>query len=81
MKAKGIGTIQERLLDEKAIDRAMRKAVKVALLRHKRAGLSVVVWRFGEVVRVKPTQIKVSQQGSRRVRPGRSSSLKSKSRE
>jgi len=66
MKIKVPRTIQERLSDDKVIDRAMRMAVKAALLRHKRAGVSIVVWRSGEVVRIKANQIKLSRDGRRR---------------
>ena len=80
MKIKGSRTIQERFLDDKVIDRAMRTAVRVALLHHKRAGVSVVVWRSGEVVRVKPTQIKVPRDASRRTHAVRSSLSSKRSR-
>jgi hypothetical protein len=75
MKIKGSRTTQERFSDDKVIDRAMRMAVKAALLRHKRAGVSIVVWRSGKVVRIKPNQIKLSRDGRRRspaTRPSRS---------
>ena len=42
-----------------AIDWALRKAVREALLRHKKLGQSVVVWRDGKVVRVPPEEIPV----------------------
>lgn len=73
MRVKSPRTIRELLLDGRIVDRAMRRAVQEALLRHKQAGVSVVVWRSGEVVRVKPTQIKVSRHGSKRPHASRSS--------
>ncbi len=72
MKSKRLSTIRELLLDGRLIDRAMRKAVQEALLRHKRAGVPVVAWRSGKIVWIKPAQIKVSANASRRVRAARS---------
>lgn len=66
MKTKRLPTIRELFLDGKVIDRAMRRAVQEALLRHKRLGESIVVWRSGKVVWLKPSQIKVSREVSRR---------------
>lgn len=74
MKTKGLRTIRELFLDGRVIDRAMRRAVQEALLRHKQAGVSVVVWRSGGVVRLKPSQIQVSRGGSRRSPRSRKSS-------
>ena len=68
MKSKRLSTIHELLLDGKLVDRAMRRAVQEALLRHKRAGVPAVGWRSGKVVLVRPTQIKASANGSRRPR-------------
>ena len=72
MKSKSPRTISELLLDGRLVDRAIRRAVKEALLRHKRAGVPAVGWRSGKVVLVKPTEIKVSANGSRRLRSRRS---------
>lgn len=80
MKLKGPRTIQERLRDDKVIDRAMRRGVEAALLRHKRAGVSVVVWQSGAVVRIKPSQIKISRNRSRRSRAMGSSRAGKRSR-
>jgi hypothetical protein len=49
-----------------AVDRALRKAVREALLRHKLLGQSVVVWRDGKVVRVPPEEIVVGPGPRRR---------------
>ena len=73
MRNKGSRAVHDLLLDGRIIDRAMRKAVKEALLRHKRAGVPIAVWRSGEVVLVKPTQIKISPDGARRRHAARSS--------
>ena len=40
-----------------AITRALQSAVRKALLKHKRDGDSVVVWRDGKVVWVPPEEI------------------------
>ena len=72
MKSKSPRTISELLLDGRLVDRAMRRAVKEALLRHKRAGVPAVGWRSGKVGLVRPAQIKASAtNGSRRRRPRR----------
>ena len=81
MKTKGLPTIRELFLDGRVIDRAMRRAVQEALLRHKRAGVSVAVWRSGEVVRLRPSQIKVSRDTPRRSpRPSKNSSTPGRGR-
>jgi len=59
MKIKGSHTIRDLLLDGRTINRAMQKAVREALLRHKRAGVPAVIWRNGEGIRIRPAQIKV----------------------
>ena len=43
--------------DGPAIERAMALAVREAVLRHKRLGESIVVWRDGQVVVVPPEEI------------------------
>jgi hypothetical protein len=40
----------ERLRDTKLIQRALARAVREALLRHKQAGNPIAVWRDGRVV-------------------------------
>jgi hypothetical protein len=72
MKSKEPPSIRELFLDGKAMDRAMRKGVREALLRHKRAGVPIVVWRSGKVVRIPPSQIRVSSGGSKRRPSARS---------
>ncbi len=41
------------------IDRALRKAVREALLLHKRMGHSIVVWKDGRIRRIPPDKIDV----------------------
>ena len=41
------------------IDRALAVGVRDALLRHKRLGESIVVWRDGRVVWVPPEEIEI----------------------
>jgi len=67
MKIKGSHTIRDLLLDGRTINRAMQKAVREALLRHKRAGVPAVIWRNGEVIRIRPAQIKVREGPSARL--------------
>lgn len=45
--------------DRPAIDRAVDEAVRQALLRHKRLGQSIVVWRDGKCVWIGPEDIQV----------------------
>jgi hypothetical protein len=49
----------ERVEDLPRILKAMTEAVREALLRHKRLGNSVAVWRDGRVVRLRPEEIPV----------------------
>ena len=46
--------------DGRAIDRALRQAVREALLRHKKLGESIVIWKDGKVVWVPPEEIEVA---------------------
>lgn len=44
------------------MDRALARAVRQALLRHKKMGNPVAVWRDGKVVWVEPEEIDVSEE-------------------
>lgn len=57
-------TPAERASDPERIERALRAAVRDALLRHKRDGDPVAVWREGRVVWLQPDDIVVSQDES-----------------
>ena len=57
IKSKDSQTIRELLLDGRAVDRAMRMAVKEAVLRHQRAGVQLAVWRSGKVVRIEASRV------------------------
>ena len=50
-------TPAERAGDLERIERALRAAIQDALLRHKRDGDPVAVWRGGRVVWLPPEQI------------------------
>lgn len=52
-------TISELLADGMAMERALQKAVRIALLEHKRAGNPICVWRDGQVVWIPPEEIPV----------------------
>jgi len=56
-------TIDQFLADGAAVDRAMREAVRQALVRHKRLGESIIVWRDGKVVELPPEEIPVDVNG------------------
>lgn len=45
--------------DGTEIDEALRRAVHEALVRHKKLGNSIAVWRDGKVVIVPPEEIPV----------------------
>lgn len=47
------------MLDGTEIDEALRRAVREALLRHKKLGNSIAVWREGKVVVLPPEEIQV----------------------
>jgi len=54
--------LKDLLLSEaRAVDEAARKAVRHALLTHKRAGHSISAWKDGEVVIIPPEQIEVEE--------------------
>lgn len=55
-------TPAERVDDVPTIMRALRSAVRDALLRHKRDGLPVAVWRDGQVVWIPPEEIPVTDE-------------------
>lgn len=53
----------ERLEDLPRILRAMRQAVREALLRHKQAGHPLAVWRHGRVEWISPEEIPTESAG------------------
>jgi hypothetical protein len=52
-------TIEEMMVDGTEIDEALRRAVREALIRHKKLGNPIAVWRDGKVVIVPPEEIPV----------------------
>jgi hypothetical protein len=56
--SRGEPTPLERLEDVPRILKAMTAAVREALLRHKRLGNPVAVWRDGRVVWLRPEEIR-----------------------
>ncbi len=59
MKKKSGKTIDEIFKEGSPIDKALKKAVQQALVRHKQAGNPIVVWRDGKIVWLKPEEIPV----------------------
>lgn len=53
---------EERVHDVPGILAAMRRGVREALLRHKRAGVPVAVWRNGRVELIQPEDIPVGDE-------------------
>jgi hypothetical protein len=47
------------MLDGTEIDEALQRAVREALLRHKKLGNSIAVWEDGKVVIIPPEDIQV----------------------
>lgn len=43
--------------EDAVLERAIRRATRQAVLTHKKLGQSIVVWRRGKVVWLKPSQI------------------------
>lgn len=50
------------LEDDDAMLRALRRAVRQALLEHKQAGNPIAVWKDGRVVIVPPEEIEVPEE-------------------
>jgi hypothetical protein len=51
--------IRKLLDDREGMDRALGRAVRQAVLQHKRAGNPVAIWREGKVVWVNPDEIEL----------------------
>lgn len=49
--------------DGPAMERALSEAVREAVLRHKRLGESIVVWRDGRVLEIAPEDIPEDGEG------------------
>jgi hypothetical protein len=56
------------MLDGNLIQQALREAVTQALIRHKRLGTPIVVWRDGKVVWIPAEEIEIPDQ-DRVLRP------------
>ncbi len=56
--------VAARFADDQAVEAALNRGVREALLRHKRLGESIAVWRDGGVVIVPPEEIVVDEPGS-----------------
>jgi hypothetical protein len=59
LKEKHRDKIAETFANPEKITLALTKGVHDALLRHKQAGNSIVVWRDGKIVWLKPEKIPV----------------------
>jgi hypothetical protein len=53
-------SLAERLKDHASIDRALARAVRDALLRHKQAGNPIAAWRDGRVVWIAAEDIPIA---------------------
>ena len=54
--------IEAIFADGTEIDRALKKAVRLAVLEHKRAGNPIAIWQDGQVVWVPPEEIEVDEE-------------------
>ena len=61
MKSSNPKSVTELLANRAAVTRAMRAGVRAALLEHKRAGRSIVVWENGRVVELPADKIPVNE--------------------
>lgn len=52
----------DRFADLTLVEQALRRAVREALLRHKKLGNPIAVWRDGEVVLLPPEEIPVEDE-------------------
>ncbi|HEX6201260.1 MAG TPA: hypothetical protein VF150_13435 [Thermoanaerobaculia bacterium] len=59
MNPESLRDIEEILTKTDLADRAVRKAVREAVLRHKLLGNPIAVWRDGEVLWIQPEEIEV----------------------
>jgi hypothetical protein len=51
--------VRDIMLDTDLVERALREAVTQALIRHKRLGTPIVVWRDGQVVWIPAEEIEI----------------------
>ena len=51
--------VRDIMLDTDLVERALREAVTQALIRHKRLGTPIVVWRDGKVVWIPAEEIEI----------------------
>jgi hypothetical protein len=59
MRAEHLNQRQTTVVQGKPIEDALRRAVRHALLEHKRAGNPIAVWKDGQVVLIPPEEIEV----------------------
>lgn len=58
MKAEAVKDLNRMFVEEgHLIDEALKKGVRDAILRHKKEGLPVVIYRDGKTVAVRPEEI------------------------
>jgi hypothetical protein len=55
--------IDKLFADREGITRALTKAVRQALLQHKRAGNPVATWKEGKVVWIEADEIEIPEEG------------------
>ena len=61
MENKETKSIDEIFADGSLIDKALQQGVQEALIRHKKLGNPIVVWRDGKIVWIKPEEIPVGK--------------------
>jgi hypothetical protein len=60
MKDQSHSSVGERFADRAAVEAAIGKAVREAVLGHARAGHPIAVWRDGRVVWLEPAEVLAS---------------------
>ncbi|MGD0091494.1 MAG: hypothetical protein ABSE73_16365 [Planctomycetota bacterium] len=68
MKTEKQRDIGELLADKELVGRAMRAAVREAILQHKRAGNPIAEWRDGKVVWIPARKIRIRPENGKRRR-------------
>ena len=61
--SKRVRSLDERVRDHRLIERALVRAVRDALVRHKQAGNPVAAWRDGRIVWIEPDDIPIATKG------------------
>jgi len=70
MRAEHTNRRQFTVVQGKPVEEALRRAVRHALLEHKRAGNTIAVWRDGQVVLIPAEEIQVTGETESKLSEG-----------